>query len=122
MTKISIEEVISNAISEMDYETLDKVLLLDSNKEWSDSDWENYNKVVRVIVEPESFVEHERYSGRVSLPDDDLDYYHELGEDELSRANDKQWYYIRNIIAGSLDSEKEEKLSKLCKLILVTGY
>jgi hypothetical protein len=109
---MTIYDILSDSLSEMDYTLLDKVLKLskdDSN--WSDEDWENYNSVAKHIVEPEVFSDNEVRK----LLDKEISVYHDLGED---RDFTKQWSYIRD----AHGSDNDHKLYKLCELISNIGY
>jgi hypothetical protein len=109
--KRSFEEIVNDALSEMDYNLLDKVLINTDSGSWSGQDWENYCKVAKVVVEPESFLDQESYE----YSNDELEAYHDLGEDRDDPL--KQYYYISNS-AGEVDN----RIKKLCELIFEVGY
>lgn len=95
-----------NAISEVESENpglATKVAGYNPEEEWSQEQWENYNKVAAAIVEP--FI----FPG---------------GESE-----DEEWYYERSERDGSGfvkanigDVENSESWRKICDIIDVQGY
>jgi hypothetical protein len=95
-----------NAISEVESEypgLATKVANLDPNQEWTQEDWEDYNKVAAAIVEPFAFPG---------------------GESE-----DEEWYYETSERNGSGfvkanigDVENSESWRKICDIIDIQGY
>ena len=63
------------AISEYEMKNpgkLEKVVLLDPTKDWSDEEWKLYNDAACVIVEPNAFLGE--------YPDEDMEVYYEKCE------------------------------------------
>ena len=102
-------QILFEAISEYNYKnpgTLNKVVNLNVNEEWSEEEWKLYNEAAQVLVEPDAYI------GRYDADDKEMEYYY--------NQCDRNGF---GFVKGQIDQvENSERWKKVCDLVERMGY
>lgn len=98
-------QLLFQAVGMIKESDLDKVIALDPDKEWSEDEWELYNKVAMAIVEPEALTNnHEQF-------------------EKMEEYHDKTETHGFGFVKGAIDPvDHKEKWFKVIDLVEVIGY
>ena len=101
-------QILFEAIGDYNYKNpgqLEKVVNLDTEKEWSEEEWKLYNEAACVLVEPNAYI------GRYDA-DEEMEYYY-------NQCDQNGFGFVK----GQIDQvEDSERWRKVCDLVEQMGY